>query len=277
MPHLKKHLRGLWGLRCLVWQSPDSCDARLQPPNLRLERFRDCTRGFLDSSSDLGPLALWGSRAFAGGLAIEHTLYLACKVPCLHIGSMRSTVLGECLLVGFLDRTFALLLCLGSCLDGNFDLLGSLLKSTLGLGPGGDSRFVAGLRSRVRSGGVERIAFALGDGVLVVLLGLRLGLHGNLDSSLAAARAVGAIRQTVDDLLAFVGIGLDLFAGVSDELATVFVALACRSHLVDGLLGFGEFIIKSEQVFLRHNVIRRGRSRVDYGEGKGNDGTAHFY
>merc|ERR1711990_768231 len=77
---------------------------------------------------------------------------------------MRAAVLGECLIVVLLDLAFALLLRLSSCLDGNFQVLGSLLSAALGFGPSRDSCVVVGLRGGVSSGGVERLAFALGQG-----------------------------------------------------------------------------------------------------------------
>merc|ERR1712093_816121 len=233
----------------------------------------------LDGSGELGPLALGCSRAPTVGLAIEHTLNLACKLPCLLVGGVGSTELSEFLLVVFLDLAFALFLCLGT---------------------GSNSSLVGGLRGGVRRGGVERLALALGqgaespgaeldrrtgslgdlgDGVLVVLVGLILGLCGSLDTSLAAARALLAIGESVHGLLAAVDVSFDVFAGLGDELATVFVALACGSHLVDLLLSLREVIIQSKEGLLRDNVVlRHGRRRgVDDRERKDEDCATHYF
>merc|ERR1712093_629421 len=254
----------------------------------------------IDGSGELGLLALGCSRAPTVGLAIEHTLNLACELPCLLVGGVGSTELSEFLLVVFLDLAFALFLRLGSCLDGSFQLLVSLFSSALCRGTGSNSSLVGGLRGGVRRGGVERLALALGqgaespgaeldrrtgslgdlgDGVLVVLVGALLAIGESVHGLLAAARALLAIGESVHGLLAAVDVSFDVFAGLGDELATVFVALACRSHLVDLLLSLGEVIVQSKEGLLRDNVVlRHGRRRgVDDRERKDEDCATHYF
>merc|ERR1712091_642321 len=233
-------------------------------------------------------------------LGLGADLSVANWAVCLLLGGVGSTELSEFVLVVFLDLAFALFLRLGSCLDGSFQLLVSLFSSALCRGTGSNSSLVGGLCGGVRRGGVERLALALGqgaespgaeldrrtgslgdlgDGVLVVLVGLILGLCGSLDTFLAAARALLAIGESVHGLLAGVDVSFDVFAGLGDELATVFVALACGSHLVDLLLSLGEVIVQSKEGLLRDNVVLRHvrRRGVDDRERKDEDCATHYF
>jgi len=247
----------------------------------------------VDGGSELGCLAHGGSRARAGGLAIEHTLHLACEIPCLLVGSVGGTMRSEGLLVVGLGLALTIELLLRSGSDRSGEGFGSLLSFTLSFGPGGHSSSVDSLGGSVSARGVEGSALALGEGREgpglevdlgagglgdfsgggdEVLVSLGLGLGCGLYVGLAEVHTMLALGHSIYDLLARVDVGLHIFAGFRDELATIFVACSSGSHLVDLLLGFGEVIVDSVMRILRdHGVSDWGRRGVYDSEGEGED------
>merc|ERR1711904_62303 len=235
----------------------------------------------VDGGSELGCLAHGGSRARAGVLAIEHTLHLACEIPCLLVGSVGGTMRSEGLLVVGLGLALTIELLLRSSSDRSGEGFGSLLSFTLGFGPGAHSSSVDSLGGSVSARGVEGSALALGEGREgpglevdlgagglgdfsgggdEVLVSLGLGLGCGLYVGLAEVHTMLALGHSIYDLLARVDVGLHIFAGFRDELATIFVACSSGSHLVDLLLGFGEVIVDSVMRILRdHGVSDWGR------------------
>jgi len=160
-------------------------------------------------------LALGGSIALAVGLAIEHTLHLACKVPGLLVSSVRSTVRREGLLVVSPGLALARQLCFGSSGDGSLEGLGSLFCSTLCLGLGSNSSLVVSLRRGVRTGRIKAIALALGQGAEGSGFESDLGGGGLDDFS-------GCVRELL------VGLGLSFGGGLDSCLAFVGARAACR-------------------------------------------------
>merc|ERR1712072_709598 len=169
-----------------------------------------CAVSSVDSGGYLCPLALGGSRTFAGSLAVKHTLHFACKRPGFLVRGIGGTVCRKHVLVVPLDLALTLVLGLLGSSDGGSEGLLRLLSSTLGPGLGGDSGGVRGLGSDICAGRVEGLTLALGqgaecpgaeldlraagfgdfgDGVRKVLVGLGLGLGGFLDAVLALLRA----------------------------------------------------------------------------------------
>jgi len=165
-----------------------------------------CAVSSVDSGGYLCPLALGGSRTFAGSLAVKHTLHFACKRPGFLVRGIGGTVCRKHVLVVPLDLALTLVLGLLGSSDGGSEGLLRLLSSTLGPGLGGDGGGVRGLGSDICAGRVEGLTLALGqgaecpgaeldlraagfgdfgDGVRKMLVGLGLGLGGFLDAVLA--------------------------------------------------------------------------------------------
>merc|ERR1712093_694847 len=254
----------------------------------------------LDGSGELGPLALGCCRAPTVGLAIEHTLNLACELPCLLVGGVGSTELSEFGLVIGLDPALTVVLLLGGSSYGVLQGGGSFGGGALGPGVGCHSSVVSGLSSGVRGGSVEARALALGQrtecpgaevdrsrgslGDLAstvgdVFVGLAFCFGGRLDTVLALGRARLATGQGIQGFLAVVDVGFNILAGLGDKLATVFVTLACSSHLVDLLLSLGEVFIQSKEGLPRDNLVLRHvrRRGVDDRERKDEDCATHYF
>merc|ERR1712093_578406 len=247
----------------------------------------------LDGSGELGPLALGCSRAPTVGLAIEHTLNLACELPCLLVGGVGSTELSEFGLVIGLDPALTVVLLLGGSSYGVLQGGGSFGGGALGPGVGCHSSGVSGgsvearalaLGQRTECPGaeVDRSRGSLGDltsTVGDVFVGLAFCFGGSLDSLLAQAGARIATGQGIEGLLAGVDVGLNVLAGLGYKLATVFVARACGSHLVDLLLSLREVIVQSKEGLLRDNVVFRDGRRpgVDDRERKDEDCATHYF
>merc|ERR1712093_230381 len=211
-----------------------------------------------------------------------------------------SSELSEFGLVIGLDPALTVVLLLGGSSYGVLQGGGSFGGGALGLGVGCHSSVVSGLSSGVRGGSVEARALALGQrtecpgaevdrsrgslGDLTstvgdVFVGLAFCFGGSLDSLLAQAGARIATGQGIEGLLAGVDVGLNVLAGLGYKLATVFVARACGSHLVDLLLSLREVIVQSKEGLLRDNVVFRDGRRpgVDDRERKDEDCATHYF